>query len=329
MITVVGATGTIGRNVTAFLEEWGADVAQRDFRLDGAQHVDARDPASLSAAVEGSDVVVNAADYRLNLDVMRGALGAGAHYVDLGGLFHVTRQQLELYDEFQVAGLTAVLGLGSAPGKTNLLAAAAVRRLGRDPVSMEIWAATRDPAAAGHPFPAPYSVQTLRDEVQMRPVVLRNGGLEEVDPLSGAASRDFPEPVGRAEGIFTLHSELATLPVSVPSLREASFRLCLSPGLLEKLLALEEGELPEPYTQSPESVAVHEVELRAGGAGVVGRTVTRGGSARSTSEPAARGAVELAEGRLAKPGVHPPEIAVEDPEAFLALLDTEVTWLGP
>ena len=53
--------------------------------------MDARDPASLERALEGADVVVNAADYRLNLDVMRGALGAGAHYVDLGGLFHVTR----------------------------------------------------------------------------------------------------------------------------------------------------------------------------------------------------------------------------------------------
>jgi saccharopine dehydrogenase-like NADP-dependent oxidoreductase len=326
VITVIGATGTIGRNVTAFLQEWGADVARRDFRLEGAEHVDARDPASLSAALDGADAVVNAADYRLNLDVMRGALGAGAHYVDLGGLFHVTLQQLELDAEFRAAGLTAILGLGSAPGKTNLLAAAAARRLGRDPVSMEIWAATRDPAAADHPFPAPYSVQTLRDELQMRPVVLRDGGLEEVEPLSGAAEREFPAPVGRAEGIYTLHSELTTLPVSLPTLREASFRLCLSPGLLEKLLALEEGELPEPYTQSSESVAVHEVELRADDASVVGRTVTRGGSARSTSEPAARGAAELADGRLEKPGVHPPETAVSDPEAFLALLDTEVSF---
>jgi len=118
-----------------------------------------------------------------------------------------------------VFALTAILGLGSAPGKTNLLAAAAARRLGSDPVSMEIWAATRDPAAAGHPFPAPYSVQTLRDELQVRPVVLREGGLEEIEPLSGAATRDFPEPVGSAEGIFTLHSELATLPVSLVMLR--------------------------------------------------------------------------------------------------------------
>jgi len=326
VIAVIGATGTIGRNVTAFLEGWGADVARRDFRLEGDEHVDARDAGSLEPALEGADVVVNAADYRLNLDVMRGALAVGAHYVDLGGLFHVTRQQLEQDAEFRDAGLTAVLGLGSAPGKTNLLAAAAARRLGRDPESMEIWAATRDPAAANHPFPAPYSVQTLRDELQMRPVVLRGGELEEVEPLSGKAEREFPEPVGRATGIYTLHSELATLPSSIPSLREASFRLCLSPGLLDKLLALDEGELPEPYTQSPESVAVHEVEVRAGDDRVVGRTVTRGGSAKSTSEPAARAALEIAEGRLAAPGVRPPELAVEDPEAFLGLLDTEVSW---
>jgi saccharopine dehydrogenase-like NADP-dependent oxidoreductase len=329
VIAVVGATGTIGKRVTAFLEEWGADVARRDFRLEGDEHVDAREAASLSRALAGATVVVNAADYRLNLDVMRGALGASAHYVDLGGLFHVTRQQLELDGEFRAAGLTAVLGLGSAPGKTNLLAAAAARRLGREPEAMEIWAATRDPAAADHPFPAPYSVQTLRDELQMRPVVLHEGELEEVEPLSGGAEREFPDPVGRAKGIYTLHSELATLPVSLPSLREGSFRLCLSPGLLEKLLALEEGELPEPYTQSPESVAVHEVELRGDGARVVGRTVTRGGSAKSTSEPAARGAFEIADGRLASPGVRPPEIGVHDPEAFLGLLDTEVSWLGP
>jgi saccharopine dehydrogenase-like NADP-dependent oxidoreductase len=327
VIVVVGAIGTVGKRVAAFLEEWGAEVARRDFRLEGAEHVDARDPGSLERALDGADVVVNAADYRLNLDVMRGALAAGVQYVDLGGLFHVTRQQLELDEEFRAAGLTAILGLGSAPGKTNLLASAAVRRLGEVPVSMEIWAATRDPAAAGHPFPAPYSVQTLRDELEMRPMVVREGQLVDVEPLAGEAQREFPEPVGRATGIYTLHSELATLPEAFPSLREASFRLCLSPGLLEKLLALDEGELPEPYTQSEASVAAHLVEMAGEeGARVVGMTITRGGSAKSTSEPAARAAYELAARRLEAPGVRPPETAIDDPEGFIGLLDTEVRW---
>ena len=54
--------------------------------------------------------------------------------------------------------------------------------------------------------------------------------------------------------------------------------------------------------------------------------VTRGGSARSTAEPAARAAAELRAGRLSTRGVHAPEAAVPGPEAFLGLLDTEVRW---
>jgi saccharopine dehydrogenase-like NADP-dependent oxidoreductase len=325
VIAVIGASGTVGRHVVAFLEEWGVEVARRDARLEGEERVDASDAASVASALAGAAVCINCAAYRLNLPVMRGCLAAGAHYVDLGGLFNVTLQQLELDDDFRSGGQTAILGLGSAPGKTNLLAAAAARRLGDEPRSLEIWAASRDPAAADHPFPAPYSVQTLLDELHMRPMVLREGKLVEVDPVSGEAERDFPEPVGRARGIYTLHSELATLPAALPMLREASFRLCLAPGLLEKLLALPEGEEPEPYVQSPEAVAVHLVEL-GNGRSVVGMTVTRGGSARSTAEPAARGAVELTGGRLNSPGVHAPEAAIPDADRFLGLLDTEVSF---
>jgi saccharopine dehydrogenase-like NADP-dependent oxidoreductase len=326
VIAVVGAAGTIGRHVAAFLDDWGREVRRLDARLEGQERIDASDPHTVAEALGGSAVCVNCADYRLNLEVMRGCLAAGAHYVDLGGLFHVTRRQLELDGQFARAGLTAIVGMGSAPGKTNLLARAAVDRLGAPPSRMEIWAVTRDPAAANHPFPAPYSVQTLKDELHMRPMVLRDGRLGDVEPLSGRAERDFPAPVGRAEGIYTLHSELATLPTAYPTLREASFRLCLSPGLLEKLLALGDSDAPEPYVQSPDSVAVHLVEVADGTDPVTGLTITRGGSARSTAEPPARAAVELEDGRLAAPGVHPPEEAIADPEAFLSLLDTEVRW---
>jgi saccharopine dehydrogenase-like NADP-dependent oxidoreductase len=326
VIAVIGAAGTIGRIVVDFLEEWGVNVVRRDARLEGDERVDASDAASVAGSLADSDVVVNCAAYRLNVPVMRGALEAGAHYVDLGGLFHVTRLQLELDRDFRAAGLTAILGLGSAPGKSNLLARAAVERLGEEPRSMEIWAASRDPAAADHPFPAPYSVRTLLDELHMKPMVVRDGELVDVEPLSGEAEREFPEPIGIAKGIYTLHSELATLPAAYPSLREASFRLCLAPGLVDKLLALDEGEEPEPYVQSSQAAAAHVVDIAGDGSRVVGQTWTRGGSARSTAEPAAQAAVELAEGKLMVLGVHAPETAISDPEDFLALLDTEVSW---
>lgn len=305
---------------------WGAAFVRRDARLGGEEALDASDPAAVARALDGAAVVVNAADYRLNVPVMRGALEAGVHYVDLGGLYHVTGEQLALDEEFAGRAVGALLGMGSAPGKTNLLTAAAVARLGEEPRSLEIWAAARDPAAAGHPFPAPYSVRTLLDELHMSPVVVEGGEVREVEPLSGAAERDLPDPIGRAKGIYTLHSELRTLPRAFPSLESASFRLCLAPGLLEKLLALEEGSEPEPYEQSEAAVAVHLVDVRGSNRRVVGWTLTRGGSARSTSEPAARAAVELVEGRLRFAGVRPPEDVIADPDAFLALLDTEAYW---
>jgi len=322
VIAVVGAAGTIGRVVCAFLDDWRVPFARRDFRLEGDEHVDARDPQSLRRALDGASVCVNCVDYRLNVRVMEGALAAGTHYVDLGGLFHVTRTQLELDGRFRSRSLTAIIGMGSAPGKTNLLAKLAIQELDDEPRSLEIWAATRDPAAAEHPLPITYSAQTLIDELTMPPVVLREGELIEVEPLSGKAMLRLPE-VGEASGVYTLHSELATLPASYPSLREASFRLSLPDGLVEKLLALGE-ERPEPYVQSPQAVAVHHVHVNHPG-GASATTTTRGGSARSTAEPAARAAAELAAARISTPGVHAAETAIADAEAFLRQLDTELS----
>ena len=194
---------------------------------------------------------------------------------------------------------------------------------------MEIWAATRDPAAAGHPFPAPYSVQTLLDELQMRPVVVRG---------RRARRRSTRSP---ARPSASSRSRSGARPGSTRSTR--SWRRCrssLSEPARGELPALSRrrgcsrscsrsrtASCPEPYVQSPESVAVHEVELRGDGSrGSSGRR-SRGAAARSRPRSRPRAPrVEIAEGRLAAPGVAPPELAVEDPEAFLGLLDTEVRW---
>ena len=92
--------------------------------------LDIRDAGAAAAALAGATVLVNSASYRINLAAMEAALAAGAHYIDLGGLFHVTREQVELDERFRAAGLLAVLGMGSAPGKTSVMAARAVELLG-------------------------------------------------------------------------------------------------------------------------------------------------------------------------------------------------------
>src|SRR5579883_3027950 len=122
-VTVAGLRQEAAERVVAWLGQ-GREKAR-------AVACDVRDHDALVGQLRGAQVLLNATDYPFNLDVMRAALAARVHYADLGGLFHMTRRQYELHDAFQEAGLTAVLGIGSTPGITNILARVAADQLDR------------------------------------------------------------------------------------------------------------------------------------------------------------------------------------------------------
>ncbi len=300
-----------------------------------AKGADARAVDGLAGLLEGVDVLVNTASYRINLDAMRACLKAGCTYLDLGGLYHVTLRQLELASEFERAGLLALLGIGSSPGKTNVMAMRGVRELGPDPgpiKTVDVFAAGRDPVApADDRLRPPYAIQTLLDELTLRPVVLRDGVATEVEPLAPGGRVDYGDPVGETETIYTLHSELATFGDSF-GCESSSFRLSLKPGLVERLEQLI-GASPEQVAaaareaapQSDQTVSVHMVTTTAAsGRTVTVRAVTSphfglGGSVVSTATPAAAAVRLLARGSLSAAGVLPPERCVEPDELFAEL----------
>jgi saccharopine dehydrogenase (NAD+, L-lysine-forming) len=348
-VAVLGAGGTIGPAIVHDLarsDEVGRlllmdiDVARtaRVANAHGAgkaeaRAVDARDPRAFATALEGIDVLVNSASYRLNLDAMRACLEAHCHYLDLGGLYWMTLKQLELSGEFERAGLLALLGIGSSPGKTNLMALRGARELGdQDVEKIEVMAAGRDLGApADGRLRPPYALQTLLDELSLSPVVLVGGEPVEIAPLSDGGNVDFGEPIGAPGTIYTLHSELATFGQSF-GCTEASFRLSLAPELLarlETLVGSSEGEVTaamrEAAPPSTETVSVHLVRvLGSSGREVWVRAVTRpwsglGGSVVSTAAPAAAAVRLLARGSLRATGVLPPERCVEPEEMFAEL----------
>jgi saccharopine dehydrogenase (NAD+, L-lysine-forming) len=346
-VGVLGAAGTIAPAIVRDLAESDEVASMVLLDLDlaraavvAAEHgggkaqagaADAREHASLAAALDGVDVLINAASYRINLDAMQACLAAGCHYLDLGGLYWMTRRQLELDDDFRRAGLLALLGIGSSPGKTNVMAARAVRELGGSVDSIEVAAAGRDPRASGG-FSPPYAVRTLIDELTLAPVVLRGGEPVEIEALSDGGALDYGPPIGQAETIYTLHSELATFAESF-GCREASFRLSLAPALLSRLreLAAAPAEEAERATReatppSAETVSVHMIIARGGERTVKVRAVTRphyslGGSVVSTAAPAAAVVRLLARGEIHGTGTQPPERCLE-PEALFAELET-------
>ncbi len=186
--------------------------------------------ATLAGAVEGCDAVVNAASHTLNVAVMRACLEAGAHYTDLGGLFHYCLEQYELDGEFRAAGLAAAMSMGSAPGITNMLAAAACERL--DTVeAIEIADAIipgREPDPR-EPYVPPYAASTLVDEFTQPAAVFLDGELRMVPADTGSKVYEFPEAA--VECVYTIHSEPATLPRSYAGkgIRRVEWRLGLPP----------------------------------------------------------------------------------------------------
>lgn len=300
-----------------------------------AAEVDARG-GTLADALDDVDVLVNSASYRVNLDAMRACLAAGSHYVDLGGLYWMTGDQLELSDDFERAGLLGLLGMGSSPGKTNVMAVRAVRELGGTPRRVDVVAAGRDlDPPLGPSFP--YSPQTLVDELTMAPMAQRGGEPVALEPMQAGGTVELPDPIGRAETIYTLHSEVRTFPSSFGCL-ECSFRLSLAPAVLERVRALVGGDedvvaeaARTAVPASAKTVSVHRVEAEGDDSRVVRVTaVTRpieawgiGGGIVSTATPAAAAVRLLARGRIAARGVLPPERCVDPDDLFPELEQRE------
>ena len=358
-VAVVGAAGIIGPAIVATLAEHesverilvldvneaGArDVAERfGGGRASAGALEIRDRDRAVAALDGADVLLNSAAYRVNLDAMEVALAANAHYLDLGGLFHVTKEQLRLDDRFREAGRLAVLGMGSTPGKTNVMAARAVELLGDEVERIVVAAAGRDPDPPTGPLVAPYAIETILDELSMPTPVVRDGEVEFVDPLTDAGTVEFGRPAGPAPTIYTIHSEQATFPESFGA-RNVSFQLSLNPVFLEKVRLLTQlglastdpidvrgtdvvprrmllallARLPKA-SPSHHAVGVHRVEAhgREGGLAIVECVTTAvdrlefGGGVLSTASPPAVVADMICRGELAaRTGVLPSERCV-------------------
>jgi saccharopine dehydrogenase (NAD+, L-lysine-forming) len=258
-VVVVGGAGAMGRwTVRDLTESEGVDeVVVAD--LDGSRALeaagwaaarsgsngsarvggvalDAGDAQALRRAFDTADVVCNCAVHATNLAVMEACADAGAHYVDLGGLFHTTRRQLALHDRFLAAGVTAVIGMGGSPGTTNVLAALAGRDL-EVVEEVEIRLGVADFAPSAAPVPVPYAIQTILDEFAIPAMAFRDGRLVEVPAMSEQEELDFPAPVGRVRVGHTLHSEVATLPrhFADRGIRSVSFKVGFPAGFMDRM----------------------------------------------------------------------------------------------
>lgn len=224
-----------------------------------AAAVESAAPDALAAALRGAAIVVNCAPYALNVAAMEAALAAGCHYLDLGGLFHTTRRQLRMDRRFQDASLLAVLGMGSAPGVTNVLARAGADRMAHVH-AIRVYNGGADFTPYAAPLAFGFAPGTVLDELTLPPIVFTAGRFRKAAPRSG--QEDVAFDIGVQKVHLSLHSEVATLPLSYAAkgIRECFFKIAYDPVRVERLTLLAALGLTDP-APGPRGVAPRDVLL--------------------------------------------------------------------
>jgi saccharopine dehydrogenase (NAD+, L-lysine-forming) len=363
-VTVLGGCGAVGSVAVRTLLQSGAfeHVVIADINGDRARGMvasaiagsaglsavecDALDSTALRAAVQGSDVVLNCIGpfYSTVKPILQAVIDAGIDYVDVNDDVDVTIEVLELDGAARRAGVTALIGMGSSPGLTNVVARYAADTLldtvdsidimhthGGEPVEGE--------AVIGHRFhvmsiPIP---MFLDGE-------LKHVGYFEPEGIALRQTFDFPL-IGPTTVYPYAHPEQITIPRAIAARRvtnkgsvlpEAYYNLTrdlCALGLSSREPVVVQGRPVVPYDFTVAYILrERERILRETGFGRQRGCVsvivagTKDGRPReyrfhmvSTSQalgegtgiPAAMGAILMAGGHVRGPGVLPPEAAVD------------------
>jgi lysine 6-dehydrogenase len=216
------------------------DVAQKfGHGIARAAFADVRDTKHLAKLLQGYDAVVNCTQYNWNLDVMRAALAARIHYLDLGGLYHMTRKQFALDRDFRRIGKLAIPGMGGAPGITNVMARALADSLDRVD-AIKVYNAGADEQRYDSPVAYSFSIATILDELTMPPIHFVRGRYVQKEILSEPEPETFPNPIGKIVLRHSIHSELGTLAESFrkKGVREVFFKINYDPKLVNLVRSL-------------------------------------------------------------------------------------------
>lgn len=193
---------------------------------------DVNDRGRLQSLLADCDLCINGVPTfaGFQMVIFEACLEAKRPYVDYGGMGVYTVRQKAEHEKWKDAGATAVIGLGSDPGLSNIICRAVADRLDRiDRINL-YWAATKIGLESPVLVP-PYSISTVLAEYANPSQQFLDGRLQEVPAQAGAETIDLPEPWGRTTFIHSQHSEPLTVPFSAgiaeKGIREFTWKLSL------------------------------------------------------------------------------------------------------
>lgn len=186
-----------------------------------AARIDATDDQQLAGALRDVDVVLTFVGpyFRFGVPILKAAIAAGCHYADICDDTEPTLEMLDLSDEAQSAGITAVVGAGVSPGLMNVNVRDASTKL--DSMSevhfrwsvpvTDIEGDISQSAALAH------GLHMIDGDV----LQFIDGQLVKVPAMSGSETVEYSQ-LGRREAYFVSHPEPATVPRYFPGLRQVT-----------------------------------------------------------------------------------------------------------
>jgi saccharopine dehydrogenase-like NADP-dependent oxidoreductase len=217
--------------------------------------VDARDESGLAAAITGSRLLVNASGpyFETLLPALRAAIAAGVHYCDFSEDGRTVEQAFDLDEAARRAGVIAVLGIGEAPGITNLMALHAARQLDRaediavgwtddfEVVYRSVQENLRSIRTSGH---VDASLQATLNASTGQVRTFSGGRWMDEAALGRAVAVGLP--TGQQFSAFPLGwAEPVTLPRSIPMLRSVTSLVNLLPPQMNELMRAEASFIAE------------------------------------------------------------------------------------
>jgi len=139
-VTVLGGCGAVGSVAVKTLVKHPefSEVVIADYNLKKAREMagklkgkpvfalkfNALDKSSVEKVIKGSDIVVNCVGpfYNTVKPILNAVIKSRINYVDVCDDVDVTLDILEMSDRAKKAGITALIGMGSSPGVTNIIA---------------------------------------------------------------------------------------------------------------------------------------------------------------------------------------------------------------
>jgi len=186
-----------------------------------AAFVDIYDPAVLSEAIRGSDLVANCTGpyYRTGRPVVEACIEEKVNYIDLGDDEESALELLDLHEQAREAGITALICCGVAPGLVNVVARECAQQLDEVENIDLAWVTGSTPPEEGKERGGAAVFEHMVHACMGKCGTIREGMRVEIPSFRIGHVLEFPAPLG-AYKLFELgHAEVATMPYYFPGVK--------------------------------------------------------------------------------------------------------------